>query len=202
MQLGALAHWLQGQPHERIIDFNGRYAAIRKMSYHAQLTNLSMRHDTTLPPTPKTNPQINIKSTPTDSTHTGQTQLHRTHTRLYNTYLHRHPNILSELLWHPVHMCDVAAVSLKIKLGYSDLTVCSAKLCINTLQVLMISAVSGIMLCYWNVFSEKNCSHKSKRIWLKTLDVCIKTDLITIISDHLSFKPHLKPFNRFVFKQN
>lgn len=146
--LGTLAHWLQGQPHERIIDFNGRYAAIRKMSYRTQITNLSMRHDTTLQLTPKTNPQINIKSTQTDSTHTGQILLHCTHTRLYNTYLHRHPNILSELLWHPVHMCDVAAVSLKIKLGYSDLTVCSAKLCINTLQVLMISAVFEIMLCY------------------------------------------------------
>ncbi len=78
----ALAHWLQGQPHERIIDFNGRYAAIRKMSYHAQLTNLSMRHDTTSATHPQNKPQINIKSTPTDSTHTGQTQLHHTHTRL------------------------------------------------------------------------------------------------------------------------
>ncbi len=168
--------------------------------YRAQITNLSMRPDTTLQPIPKTNPQINIKSTQTDSTHTGQTQLHRTPTSLYNTYLHRHPKILSELPWHPVHMCDVAAVSLKIKLGYSDLTVCSAKLRINTLQVLMISAVSEIMLCYWNVFSEKNCSHKSRRIGFKTLDMCIKNDLITIVSDRLSSKPHLKPFDRFVLK--
>lgn len=66
----------------------------------------------------------------------------------HSTYLHKHPNILSEeLLWHPVHMCDVAAVSLKIKLGYSDLTVCSAKRRINA-RVLMISAVSEIMLCH------------------------------------------------------
>lgn len=131
--LSALAHWPQGRPHERIIDFNGRYAAIRKMSYRAQITNLSMRHDTTLPPTPKTNPQINIKSTQTDPcTHAHQINQHKTNTPPLHTYtLHRHPNILSELLWHPVHMCDVAAVSLKIKLGYSDLTVCSAKLCIN-----------------------------------------------------------------------
>lgn len=157
------------------------------MSYRAQITNLSMRHDTTLSPTPKTNPQINIKSTQTDPcTHARQINQHRTNAPPLHTYtLHRHPNILSELLWHPVHMCDVAAVSLKIKLGYSDLTVCSAKLCINAHTTAGFNDLSCFwkkMLCYWNAFGEKNCSHKSLRIWLKTLDTYIKNDLISIIN--------------------
>lgn len=150
------------------------------MSYRAQITNLSMRHDTTLPPTPKTNPQISIKSIQTDPcthTHTHQIHQHRTNTPPLHTYtLHRHPNILSELLWHPVHMCDVAAVSLKIKLGYSDLTVCSAKLCINAHTTGGFNDLS----CFWKnalllkrIWGE-NCSHKSLRIWLKTLDMYIK----------------------------
>ncbi len=99
MEVGALAHWLQGQPMRGLLILMAKMLLSER--YRAQITNLSMRPDTTLQPTPKTNPQINIKSTQTDSTHTGQTQLHRTPTSLYNTYLHRHPKILSELPWHP-----------------------------------------------------------------------------------------------------
>ncbi len=100
MQLGALAHWLQGQPHERIIDFNGRYAAIRKMSYHAQLTNLSMRHDTTLPPTPKTT-RKSISKVHQLIPHTRDKHNSITHIHACTTHIcHRHPDILSELLWH------------------------------------------------------------------------------------------------------
>lgn len=111
-----------------------------------------------------------------------QSKVHKTHTHTpiglevtHNTYLHRHPNILSEeLLWHPVHMCDVAAVSLKIKLGYSDLTVCSAKRRINA-GLLMISAVSKIMPCYWNTLAGtrknlQNCSHENERICMISMD--------------------------------
>jgi len=140
------------------------------MSYPAQITILSMRHDTTLPPTlkqtyksiSKVHKLIRVHThTHTKSTNTGQTHLHGTHT-------HWHPNILSELLWHPDHMCDVAAVSLKIKLGYSDLTVCSAKLCINTHTTAGFNDLS----CLWNN------SLLLKRIWGEKLPAQKRTDLI------------------------